>query len=94
LKNHHKPRGKNMRSKTNSAKKICSIKKSEFDYTLVVKPDGEIKIMNACGKTIMSRGRKSLPPIKKVINTRTITVMEARGSEWIYLDPPGLWYRL
>ncbi|MCU7944455.1 MAG: hypothetical protein KZQ87_17445 [Candidatus Thiodiazotropha sp. (ex Cardiolucina cf. quadrata)] len=82
-----------MKSKT-EVKKGCNIKKSAFNYSLVVKPDGRIKIKDDHGKTINTRGRKSLPPIKKVVNTRTLTIMEAKGSQWIYLDPPGLWYPL
>jgi hypothetical protein len=82
-----------MKSKAD-VKKKCSIKKAAFNYSLLVKPDGTIKILDHCGKPIKQKGRKSLPPIKKVVNTRTLTVMEAKGSQWIYLDPPGLWYPL
>lgn len=82
-----------MRSKAD-VKTSCNIKESTFNYTLVVKPDGAIEIMDNCGKPIKQKGRKSLPPIKKVVNTRTLTIMEATGSQWIYLDPPGLWYYL
>jgi hypothetical protein len=75
-------------------KKGCKIKKSAFNYSLEVMPDGTIKIKDKCGNTVKQKGRKSLPPIKKVVNTRTLTIMEAKGSQWLYLDPPGLWYYL
>jgi hypothetical protein len=82
-----------MRSKP-SANKICNIKESVFNYSLVIRPDGHIELLDSCGNIIKHKGRKTLPPIKKVVNTRTLTIVEATGSEWIYLDPPGLWYLL
>ncbi|MCW4345933.1 MAG: hypothetical protein N0E48_21620 [Candidatus Thiodiazotropha endolucinida] len=68
--------------------------KSIFNYTLVVKPDGTLKLKDKAGNCIKSRGTKRVPPIKKISNTRTITIMEARGSQWVYIKPPGRWYRL
>jgi hypothetical protein len=82
-----------MRNKP-SEKKTCNIKKSSFNYSLLIKPDGHIEVIDSCGNVIKHKGRKKLPPIKKVVNTRTLTIVEAKGSEWIYLDPPGLWYPL
>jgi hypothetical protein len=66
--------------------------KSAFNYTLEIKPDGSINIKDKNGKCIKTKGQKKTPPIKKIVNTRTITIMEAKGSQWIYLKPPGRWY--
>jgi hypothetical protein len=68
--------------------------KSIFSYTLEIRPDGTLKIKGKDGKCIKSKGTKEIPPVKKISNTRTLTIMEARGSEWIYIKPPGRWYRL
>jgi hypothetical protein len=77
--------------KKSAAKKKCNMKKSAFNYSLIIRPDGSIEVEDSCGKIIKNKGRKPLPPIKKVINTRTLTIVEAKGSEWIFLDPPGIW---
>jgi predicted component of viral defense system (DUF524 family) len=79
-------------AKKTAAKRFCSIKKSAFGYSLIIRPDGSIEVEDSCGQTIKSKGRKSLPPIKKIVNTRTLTIVEAKGSEWIWIDPPGLWF--
>jgi hypothetical protein len=68
--------------------------KSIFSYTLEIKPDGTLKIKDKNGKRVPNRGKKKIPPIKKISNTRTITIMEAKGSGWIYIKPPGRRYRL
>jgi hypothetical protein len=80
-----------MKKKPVANKKTCNIKKSAFNYSLIIRPDGSIEVEDGCGKIIKSKGRKKLPPIKKVVNTRTLTIVEAKGSEWIFIDPPGIW---
>jgi hypothetical protein len=71
----------------------CSIKKSKFDYSLIVRPDGSVEIQDKCGNILRDMmGSKELPPIKEIVNTRTITIVEATGSRYIYIDPPGAWF--
>lgn len=73
------------------SKKNCKMKKSKFDYSLIIRPDGSIEVENGCGKIIKNKGRKTTPPIKKIVNTRTLSIVEAEGSRWIFVDPPGIW---
>jgi|GEM_PF-5150923 len=65
--------------------------KSVFDYTLELSPDGNVTIKDNCGCALKPE-TTDMPPIKKIINTRTITITEAEGSQWVYLNPPGIWY--
>ncbi|MCU7934647.1 MAG: hypothetical protein KZQ99_07180 [Candidatus Thiodiazotropha sp. (ex Dulcina madagascariensis)] len=67
---------------------------SAFNYTLELKPDGKIKIKDSSGKILKSKGVTKHPKIKKIIDVRTLTIIEAEGCQWIYLKPPGRWYRL
>lgn len=52
-----------MRKKPND--KECITNKSAFNYTLVLKPDGTVKVKDKCGNLIKGEGSKKLPPIKK-----------------------------
>ncbi len=67
--------------------------KSCFNYTLELGPDGNITVKDDCGCELKPE-KTEMPPIKKIINTRTITITEAEGSSWIYVDPPGVWIRV
>jgi hypothetical protein len=67
--------------------------KSCFDYTLELSPDGNVSIKDKSGNVLMP-GSTQMPPIKKILNTRTITITEAEGSGWIYVDPPGIWIQV
>jgi predicted component of viral defense system (DUF524 family) len=78
-------------AKKTASNKICNIKESKFDYSLIIRPDGSIEVENGCGKIIKHKGRKTTPPIKKIVNTRTLSIVEAEGSRWIFVDPPGIW---
>ena len=64
--------------------------KSVFNYNLELSPDGNVTIKDNCGKPV--EGTTETPPIKRIVNTRTVTITEAEGSQWVYLDPPGMWY--
>ncbi len=66
--------------------------KSAFNYTLTINADGTIDIKDKNNNCLKRKGRKTSPAIKKIINTRTITITEAKGSDWIYIKPPGRWY--
>ncbi|ODC01749.1 hypothetical protein A3197_04610 [Candidatus Thiodiazotropha endoloripes] len=77
--------------------KFCKIKskKSAFEYTLAIRPDGSFQISDKKNKKLKTKGRKTTPPIKEVLNTRIITIMEAKDdSDLIYVEPPGKWYQL
>jgi hypothetical protein len=77
-------------------KKCIKTDKSVFKHSLVIKPDGTIQIANKYNKRLASKkGRRIMPPIKRVLNTRVITIMEANnGCDMIYVKPPGKWYKL
>lgn len=66
--------------------------KSVFNYSLELGPDGTVIIKDDCGREI--KGTTETPSIKKIINTRTVSITEAEGSQWVYLDPPGYWYQV
>lgn len=68
--------------------------KSVFNYTLQLGPDGNIKILDENGKPLKDQGTRKSPRIKRVLNVRTLTIIEAEGSHWIYVKPPGFWYQL
>lgn len=74
--------------------KECITNKSAFDYTLVLKPDGTVIIQDECGKPVEHKETSEMPPIKSIVNTRTLTILEAEGSKWLYIVPPGTWIRL
>ena len=67
--------------------------KSCFDYTLELDPEGNVTIKDNCGSAV-KEGTTEMPPITKIINTRTITITEAEGSRWIYVNPPGMWIQV
>ena len=60
-------------------------------YTLELSHDGEVTVKNRDGKPIDPDPNVKIPPITSILNTRTITIIEAEGSGWIYIDPPGVW---
>ena len=64
--------------------------KSVFNYSLELGPDGTVIVKDDRGNTL--KGTTEMPPIKNIINTRTVCITEAEGSQWVYLDPPGMWY--
>jgi hypothetical protein len=67
---------------------------SIFDYTLVLKPDGTVKVYEEIDgeKKLIKPLKKQCPPIKKVLNVRNLTIIEAEGSRWAYIEPPGYWW--
>ena len=68
--------------------------KSVFDYSLLLKPSGAIKLFDKDGEPLKCKGTTKSPPIKEILNVRTLTIIEAEGSRWVYVKPPGLWYQV
>lgn len=67
--------------------------KSVFNYVLELQPDGEVSVKDDCGCPL--KPSDSGPEnIKRVLNTRTITITEYEGSQWIYIYPPGRWIQV
>ena len=90
----HYEEEQDMRKRSERKRKTKAIKRdneSIFDYTLELKPDGTIIVYDDENKIIKPSKRKC-PPIKKVLNVRKLTIVEAKGSRWAYIDPPGYWW--
>lgn len=68
--------------------------RSVFDYSLLLKPSGAIKLFDKNGEPLKSKGTTKPPRIKKILNVRTLTIVEAEGSRWAWISPPGLWYQV
>ncbi|MEW8624352.1 MAG: hypothetical protein AB2551_01200 [Candidatus Thiodiazotropha sp.] len=84
-------------AKSDRGKKTKAKKKdnaSIFDYTLVLKPDGTVKVYDDSDgeMKLIKPSKRKCPPIKKVLNVRKLTIVEAKGSRWAYIDPPGYWW--
>lgn len=67
--------------------------KSVFNYNIELAPDGNIMVKDDCGR-ILKPDTTAMPPITKIINTRTVTITEAEGSRWIHISPPGMWIKV
>ncbi|MCU7920344.1 MAG: hypothetical protein KZQ95_18590 [Candidatus Thiodiazotropha sp. (ex Epidulcina cf. delphinae)] len=74
-------------------KKSCN-NKSVFDYNLLLKPNGSVEIYDKGGKILKSKRKTKCPPVEKILNVRTLAIVEAKGSRWTYVDPPGWWWEL
>ena len=70
----------------------CNNNTSVFDYSLLLKPNGAIELFNKDGEPLKDKGTTKPPRIKKILNVRTLTIIEAEGSRWAYVKPPGKWY--
>ena len=68
--------------------------RSVFDYSLLLKPSGAIKLFDKNGEPLKGKGSIKPPSIKRILNTRTLTIVEAEGSRWIWVSPPGRWYQV
>ena len=72
----------------------CNNNTSVFDYSLLLKPNGAIKIFDKNGEPLKDKGKTKQPHIKKILNVRTLTIIEAEGSRWIWVNPPAKWYQV
>jgi hypothetical protein len=76
------------------SKMLLNDNESVFDYTLVLKPCGTVMVLDEKGNLIKPTYKRRCPPIKKVLNVRQLTIVEAKGSRWAYIDPPGTWWNV
>jgi hypothetical protein len=72
----------------------CKDNSSVFDYSLLLKPNGTIQLFDKKGKPLASKGTTEPPKIKKILNVRTLTIVEAEGSRWVWVHPPGAWIKV
>ena len=61
---------------------------SKFDYDLKLTADGKVIVSKNCDE--IQPFTDGMPPIKEIVNVRTLTIIEARGSDLIYVN--GEWY--
>ena len=71
----------------------CSNLKSVFDYGLLLESSGAIKLLDKDGDPIKIKVLPEPPRIKYVRNVRTLTIVEAEGSNFIWIDGMG-WIQL
>lgn len=67
---------------------------SKFEYSLTLKQDGSVQLLGNSSKAFHTQSTKKHPPIKEIVNVRNITIIEATGSKWVFINPPGMWYHL
>ena len=72
----------------------CKDNKSVFDYSLLLRPNGDIQVFDEKGKPLDTEGTIKPPKLKHKLNARTLTIVEAEESGWIWLDPPGVWIQV
>lgn len=78
----------------NTKRTKCNNNTSVFDYSLLLKPNGAIKLFDKDGEPLKDKGTIKPPRIKKILNVRTLTIIEAKGSKWAYVLPPGKYYQI
>lgn len=70
----------------------CNLE-SVFDYTVELSSDGSIVIKDNCGCTL-ELSETGPTTIKRILNTRSLTITEFEGSGWAYVYPPGKWVQV
>ena len=67
----------------------CDNLKSVFDYSLLLKPSGAIKLFDKKGEPIPIKILPKPPRIKYVKNVRECIIIEAVGSNYIWISGMG-----
>lgn len=61
----------------------------KLDYKIELDANGKVNIFDERGNPVELKSPDTVPSFKKIINVRTLTVIEAEGSICIYIPGAG-----